>query len=219
MLNLKTLDDNYKSLINQSIQASIRARKKAGLDLKSPTNIDRLCEAYGITVRFNDINMEGMYEKSSKPRIHISALRPLARRVFTCVHELGHHIFNHGSSIDELQDNLYKYKDRPPEEILAELEKKGIMRSVITQNIDNLHQEAGSKIVYELHGTAQYAVCMKCHNKYKIDKKILSMDPPTCENCNAILKPNFVFFGEALPTYDFQSSIEDAQKCDLFIIY
>lgn len=120
MLNLKTLDDNYKSLINQSIQASIRARKKAGLDLKSPTNIDRLCEAYGITVRFNDINMEGMYEKSSKPRIHVSALRPLARRVFTCVHELGHHIFNHGSSIDELQDNLYKYKDRPPEEILAD---------------------------------------------------------------------------------------------------
>ena len=102
--------------------------------------------------------------------------------------------------------------------VLAELEKKGIMRSVITQNIDNLHQEAGSKIVYELHGTAQYAVCMKCHNKYKIDKKILSMDPPTCENCNSILKPNFVFFGEALPTYDFQSSVEDAQKCDLFII-
>lgn len=44
------------------------------------------------------------------------------------------------------------------------------------------------------------------------------MDPPTCENCNSILKPNFVFFGEALPTYDFQSSVEDAQKCDLFII-
>lgn len=120
MLNVKTSGDKYKSLIKQSMQASILVRKKAGLDLKSPTNIDRLCDVYDITVRFNDINMEGMYEKSAKPRIHVSAFRPLARRVFTCVHELGHHIFEHGSTIDELQDDLHKYKDRPPEEILAD---------------------------------------------------------------------------------------------------
>ena len=102
--------------------------------------------------------------------------------------------------------------------VLANLEKMGIMRSVITQNIDNLHQEAGSKIVYELHGTAKYAVCMKCKTRYKIDKEILAMDPPSCEKCSATLKPAFVFFGEQLPAVDFNSSIEDAQKCDLFII-
>ena len=102
--------------------------------------------------------------------------------------------------------------------VLANLEKAGIMRSVITQNIDNLHQEAGSKIVYELHGTAKYAVCMKCKNKYKINKEILSMNPPVCEKCSSVLKPAFVFFGEQLPSFDFQSSIDDANKSDLFII-
>ena len=70
--------------------------------------------------------------------------------------------------------------------VLANLEKAGIMHSVITQNIDNLHQEAGSKIVYELHGTAKYAVCMKCKNKYKINKEILSMNPPVCEKCSSV---------------------------------
>ena len=102
--------------------------------------------------------------------------------------------------------------------VLANLEKMGIMRSVITQNIDNLHQEAGSKIVYELHGTAKYAVCTKCKTKYKITKEILSMDPPTCEKCASVLKPDFVFFGEQLPAIAFNSSIEDAEKSDLFII-
>lgn len=115
-----SLYNKYKTLVMRGMQTSIEARKKAGLDIKSPTNIDRLCEAYGITVRFNDINMEGMYVKNPKPRIHVSALRPLSRRIFTCMHELGHHIFNHGSTIDELQNNLSKYQDRPPEEILAD---------------------------------------------------------------------------------------------------
>ncbi|WP_295160265.1 NAD-dependent deacylase [uncultured Brachyspira sp.] len=102
--------------------------------------------------------------------------------------------------------------------VLANLEKMGIMRSIITQNIDNLHQEAGSKIVYELHGTAKYAVCIKCKTRYKITKEILDMDPPVCEKCAGILKPDFVFFGEQLPASDFNSSIEDADKSDLFII-
>ena len=109
-----------KALTIQGMQSSISARKKAGLDLKSPANIDSLCKAYDITVRFNNINMEGMYEKSPKPRIHISALRPLARRTFTCMHELGHHVFNHGSTIDELREDLANNQDRPPEEIIAD---------------------------------------------------------------------------------------------------
>ena len=64
--------------------------------------------------------MEGMYDQKPKPRIHVSALRPLARRNFTCAHELGHHIFGHGSSIDELQDEQSKYSSRPPNEVIAD---------------------------------------------------------------------------------------------------
>lgn len=108
-----------KALVMKGMQASIAARIKAGIDLKTPTCIYGLCEAYGVTVRFNDINMEGMYDREPKPRIHVSVLRPLARRTFTCAHELGHHVFGHGSTIDELRDDQSKNADRPPTEVLA----------------------------------------------------------------------------------------------------
>ncbi|MGZ5043193.1 MAG: ImmA/IrrE family metallo-endopeptidase [Methylobacter sp.] len=110
----------YKALAMKGMQASITARINAGIDLKSPICIYSLCEKFGVTVRFNDINMEGMYDRNPKPRIHISALRPLARRNFTCAHELGHHIFEHGSTIDELRDDQTRNTNRPPNEVLAD---------------------------------------------------------------------------------------------------
>lgn len=106
--------------MERGLQASLNARKLAGADLKSPICIYGICEAHGVTVRFNDINMEGMYDRSPRPRIHISALRPLARRAFTCAHELGHHVFGHGSTIDELRDDHLRNSSRPPEEIMAD---------------------------------------------------------------------------------------------------
>lgn len=109
-----------KALVMKGMQASITARTKFGIDLKSPTCIYSLCDALGVTVRFNDINMEGMYDREPKPRIHVSALRPLARRTFTCAHELGHHVFGHGSTIDELRDDQSRNVDRPPNEVLAD---------------------------------------------------------------------------------------------------
>jgi Zn-dependent peptidase ImmA (M78 family) len=115
-----SLFSTHKSLVMKGMQASISARTKAGVDLKSPICVFSLCEAHSVMVRFNDINMEGMYDRVPRPRIHVSALRPLARRTFTCAHELGHHVFGHGSTIDELQDVQSKNADRPPNEILAD---------------------------------------------------------------------------------------------------
>ncbi len=109
-----------KDLVMKAMQASIAARLKAGIDLKIPTCIYGLCDAHGVVVRFNDINMEGMYDRHPKPRIHVSALRPLARRAFTCAHELGHHIFGHGSTIDELRDDASNSAYRPPNEVIAD---------------------------------------------------------------------------------------------------
>lgn len=102
--------------------------------------------------------------------------------------------------------------------VLAKLERMGLLKAVITQNIDGLHQEAGNKIVYELHGTAKYAICMKCKTKYRMTEDILSLSPPKCEECGGILKPNFVFFGETLPSIELQNSMEDASKSDLCLI-
>lgn len=109
-----------KALVVRGMQASIAARTKAGADLQSPICVYGLCEAHEVIVRFNDINMEGMYDRVPKPRIHVSVLRPMARRAFTCAHELGHHVFGHGSTIDELRDDQAKSSDRPQNEILAD---------------------------------------------------------------------------------------------------
>jgi len=110
-----------KNLVMQGMQAAIAARTLAGVDQKSPVCIYGLCEAHNVAVRFNEIgSMEGMYDRSPKPRIHLSALRPLARRAFTCAHELGHHVFGHGSTIDELRDDQSNNSARHPDEILAD---------------------------------------------------------------------------------------------------
>jgi hypothetical protein len=101
--------------------ASITARQTAQLDLFSPICIYGLCAKLGVGVRFNDLaSMEGMYDRGTKPRIHLSALRPLPRRAYTCGHELGHHVFGHGSTIDELREEAGRSTSDSPEEILAD---------------------------------------------------------------------------------------------------
>ena len=95
---------NRRALADQAMKASITARLKAGKDLVSPICIYSVAEAHGVRVTFNDIDMEGMYQRGSPPRIHLSAKRPLARRAYNCGHELGHHLLGHGSAIDELRE-------------------------------------------------------------------------------------------------------------------
>jgi len=108
-----------KSLTMRGMQAAIAARVAAGRDQKSPICVYSICESNNVTVRFNDISMEGMYDRIPVPRIHVSALRPVARRNFTCAHELGHHLFGHGSTIDELR-NEEASEGKMPDEILAD---------------------------------------------------------------------------------------------------
>lgn len=96
---------NRRAVATQAMNASISARLKAGKDLLNPICVYDVASALGVRVTFNAINMEGMYQRGSPPRIHLSALRPLARRAYNCGHELGHHQLGHGSSIDELREN------------------------------------------------------------------------------------------------------------------
>ncbi len=110
-----------RALAGEAMRAALAARARAKLGQHSPICIYGLCDALGVTVRFNKINMEGMYQRGNPPRIHLSANRPLVRRAYNCAHELGHHIFGHGSSIDELREDA---KDDPwndPKEFLADV--------------------------------------------------------------------------------------------------
>lgn len=111
---------NRRALATQAIQAAAATRAKAKLDQAGPICIYGLCETLGIVVRFNDINMEGMYQRGCPPRIHLSARRPLPRRAYNCAHELGHHVFGHGSSIDELREDAEAQPWEDPKEFLAD---------------------------------------------------------------------------------------------------
>lgn len=102
--------------------------------------------------------------------------------------------------------------------MFAELENKGLVTEVITQNIDNLHQKAGSKNVIEYHGNTRNLVCLKCGKITKIKKDCLNHLPPRCEKCGAPLKPDFIFFGEGIPHQALVASEEAVKKSDLFIV-
>lgn len=102
--------------------------------------------------------------------------------------------------------------------VIADLEKIGIIKAVITQNIDNLHQEAGSKTVWEYHGNYSRLVCTRCGNYSDTDPTKLKKLPPRCEDCEAILKPDFIFFGEAIPSKASAASYHEASVADVFLL-
>ena len=83
---------------------------------------------------------------------------------------------------------------------LARLEELGFLKAVITQNVDNLHQEAGSKKVIEFHGNDKHLECLDCGRIYDTSEfQITKKTPPVCKKCTSILKPTVVFFGENIP--------------------
>src|SRR6056297_941445 len=101
---------------------------------------------------------------------------------------------------------------------LTELESMGFLKSVITQNIDNLNQEAGSKVVYEFHGNSQILICTECNSRFQVSDDILKGNPPRCNECKGLLKPDFIFFGEMIPEFAYRKSMEEAQNADVFIV-
>ncbi len=111
---------NRRAATNEAMQAASRLRQRIGIEQHVPVCIYDVCHMAGVIVRFNDINMEGMYQKGKRPHIHLSAKRPLARRAFNCGHELGHHEFSHGSSIDELRESASNPPWTDPKEYLAD---------------------------------------------------------------------------------------------------
>jgi NAD-dependent deacetylase len=115
-------------------------------------------------------------------------------------------------------DYFGKAEPNAAHRVIARLEADGYVQAVITQNIDNLHQEAGSKNVFEFHGNSRELVCTECGAKYPVTEEILQKLPPNCEKCGEILKPDFVFFGEAIPDQAEKLSFEEAEKADLFIV-
>ena len=115
-------------------------------------------------------------------------------------------------------DYFGKARPNPAHFVLAEMETSQWLHSIITQNIDNLHQEAGSQTVYEFHGTSQTLVCIDCGKKCPVNEIDLGVLPPLCPVCSGLLKPDFVFFGEPIPAYALENSIRETEIADLFLV-
>ena len=104
---------------------------------------------------------------------------------------------------------------------LAEWEKEGKLKAVITQNIDGLHQAAGSKTVYELHGSVLRNTCTHCQTKYSLEDMMKLRDNegiPRCSKCGAIIKPDVVLYEEGLDEYTLYSAIHAIEQADLLIV-
>ena len=114
-------------------------------------------------------------------------------------------------------DQQLKAKPNPGHLALAEIEKMGFLKEIITQNVDNLHQQAGSTEVIEFHGNLRRGVCLVCGKYYEWGEITLEVLPPRCE-CNGVLKPDAVFFGEPIPEEAFQRAYEASRKCKLMLV-
>lgn len=113
-------------------------------------------------------------------------------------------------------------KPNPAHVALAELETLGKLYAIITQNIDNLHQSAGSRRVLEVHGHIRQATCMRCFHLVDaapiLDRFIQDGQVPLCEVCGGVMKPNAVLFGEMLPVSVMYEADQEARKCDVMLV-
>jgi NAD-dependent deacetylase len=110
----------------------------------------------------------------------------------------------------------------PAHHALAELEAQGRIHAIITQNIDNLHQNAGSKRVLEVHGHMREATCIRCYHlvsgKALFERFLADGTIPTCDVCGGVMKPNVVLFGEMLPVSVMYEAEQESKTCDVMLI-
>lgn len=115
-------------------------------------------------------------------------------------------------------DYFLDAQPNPAHYLLARLEQNGMLRAVITQNIDNMHREAGSKEVIEYHGNSKWLICNQCGERYEISGVSLNPLPPRCSCDQEVLKPDFVFFGEGIPPDAAGKSVEEVTLADVLLI-
>jgi NAD-dependent deacetylase len=129
-----------------------------------------------------------------------------------------------GFYYEHARNFIYTLQDRQPglvHTVCADLESKGLIRGVITQNIDMLHQRAGSRNVIELHGSPEIHTCLECRRKTTFDKVAPTVQAgrlPCCEECGAVVKPDITFFGEMLPTGALEEAFSLAGSVDLLLV-
>ncbi len=117
----------------------------------------------------------------------------------------------------ELEETIARARPNPAHLALAALEKQGRLQAVITQNVDHLHQEAGSRNVIEFHGNARRFVCLRCARSFDPETLDFTQVPLYCP-CEGLIKPDIIFFGEEIPPAANHAAFELAEACDLMLV-
>lgn len=122
----------------------------------------------------------------------------------------------------ELIPGLLKARPNPAHRALAKLEDDDKLFCIITQNIDGLHQAAGSGNVVELHGTNMTASCLTCGKQWPIEEVQLRLEggdlDPLCDRCDGVIKPDTISFGQSMPVKEMEYAYQAAASCDLLLM-
>ena len=180
------------------IRKAKRAVVLTGAGISTPSGIpDFRSEGTGLWSREEPLEVASLTTFRTSPGRFFEWFRPLAGQIFYASPNAAHHA-------------------------LAQLEQAGYVRTVITQNIDALHQKAGSQCVVETHGTMQTLTCTRCYQTVNADPFFKSFiddgSIPTCAACNGILKPDVILFGEQLPHAAWVQAQRAARQCDLMLV-
>ena len=169
-----------------------------GAGISTPSGIpDFRSQGSGLWSKDNPMEVASLSAFRRRPEQFFAWLRPLAAQIA-------------------------KACPNPAHQALADLEKAGLLKVVITQNIDGLHQAAGSQTVLELHGSARSLTCLNCRKSYLIgqflDEFLGQGRLPYCPNCGKLLKPDIVLFEEMLPASIWQQAQAHCSQADLMLV-
>lgn len=121
-----------------------------------------------------------------------------------------------------LASQIFNAQPNPAHIALADLEKAGHVHSIVTQNIDVLHQKAGSSVVIEMHGTLRTLTCTQCYRQEEAASHLSAFvdkgDIPLCPKCGSVLKPDVILFGEQLPQMAWYQAQREARQSDLMMV-
>jgi NAD-dependent deacetylase len=181
-------------LFRQSKHAAVLT----GAGLSTPSGIpDFRSTGTGLWAKDEPLEVASLHTFRTAPEKFFQWFRPLASQIFNARPNLAHWA-------------------------LARLEEAGRVDSIITQNIDTLHQKAGSKIVIEMHGTMQTLTCTQCYHQVNAAPYLASFvetgEIPHCPKCCQILKPDVILFGEQLPQAAWAKAQRAARQCDLMLV-
>jgi len=180
------------------IKAAQHALVLTGAGSSTPSGIpDFRSAGSGLWTRFSPMEVASLSVFRYEPEKFYEWLRPLARQMWQANPNPSHYAF-------------------------ADLEKKNYIQTIVTQNIDGLHQRAGSQNVIEVHGTLETLTCIGCFTQFQaaefLEPYIEQGEIPRCAKCQRILKPDVILFEEQLPVKPWLRAKKESETCDLMIV-